>query len=108
MRAYESILILESNLNEEQVSENFKKIEAILTKYEAKFEKKIDLGKRALGFMMDKKTDGLFFRCEFSAAPEKVKDLHFAFKLADYILHFTIFTKNKDVNPVKETQKTSV
>ena len=94
-RLYESVLILSTQLSEEQVRGCFGEIEEILKKHDAKLVKKTDWGRKSLGFRIKKQSDGWYFVAEFEASPSKVADIRYAFRLADFLLFSSIFVKPK-------------
>lgn len=95
MRLYEGVVVLNAHVSEEQVRGCMTKVEEMLKKYEATLVKKTDWGRRPLGFRIKKENEGFFLVVEFRANPAKIAEIQYAFRLADFILHSSIFVKEK-------------
>ncbi len=99
MRAYESVVILNPHVTEEQVRGCLAKLEEILKKFDARLVNKVEWGRKPLGYRIKKQDEGFYLLVEFEANPAKITELQYAFRLADFILFSSIFVKGKSAAP---------
>lgn len=95
MRLYESVVILNPHVTEEQVRGCVAKLEEIFKKYDAKLVSKVEWGRKPLGFRIQKQSEGFYLLIEFEGNPARMSEIQYAFRLADFILYSSIFVKQK-------------
>ena len=101
MRLYESVVILNPHVTEEQVRGCVAKLEEIFKKYDAKLVNKVEWGRKSLGFRIKKQDEGFYLLVEFESDPSKVSEIQYAFRLADFILYSSVFVKGKSAQQQK-------
>lgn len=74
MRKYEALFIIDPE-KEGEIEEVMKGINAIIAENSGAVDNENMMGKRALAYPMDKKTEGVYCTVEFSAQPEKIAKL---------------------------------
>lgn len=103
MRLYESVVIVNPHMSDEQARGCMAKIGDILTKHSAKLVHKVEWGRRPLGFRINKQNEGVFWLLDIEADPSRIGEIHSAFRLADFILFSSIFVKEKTGLPAQKT-----
>ena len=68
-----------------------------MSKNGAKILEKKELGKKPIIFKT-KRDEGIFVQIDFQAEPGKMKEINYAIRLADFILHATVFVKEETVS----------
>ncbi|MBI4397968.1 MAG: 30S ribosomal protein S6 [Candidatus Omnitrophica bacterium] len=96
MRRYESVVILNPHVTDEQTRGCLAKLEEILKKSDAKLVSKVEWGRKPTGFRIKKQGEGYYLLVEFEADPAKISEIQYAFRLADFILFSSIFVKKNN------------
>lgn len=85
---YEGIYIINATLSEEAVNKALEKIKASITAHGGEFHKIHDLGKRKLGFAIDKRKEGYFYITYFSVNPTVINELWSEYHLNEDLIRF--------------------
>lgn len=88
-RKYETLVVFASNMNDTQIQEGQKKIEALLTAEGAKSVAHQSWGKRQLAYPMKKQSAGTYVCFTYeSEASDTVKNVSSVLRITDGILKF--------------------
>lgn len=94
MRKYETIFVLDSEMNEEQVNSTIDKVKLIIEKSNGIIEN-VDLwGKKKLAYEINKKTEGYFILINFESSEDFPKELDRNFRIIDSIIRHIIVKKD--------------
>jgi small subunit ribosomal protein S6 len=88
MRKYETIFILDPDLEEEQVQPALEKIKGIITQGNGEILKVEDWGKRKLAYVVKKKPRGHYFLIHFTGIPALLSELERNFRVMDIVIKF--------------------
>lgn len=88
MKKYETIFILDPDLEEEQAQNVLEKIRGIITQFKGEILKDEDWGKRKLAYEIKKKPRGHYRLIEFTATPPLLTELERNFRVMDSVLKF--------------------
>jgi len=88
MKRYETIFILDPDLEEEQAQSAIEKIRGIITQFKGEILKDEDWGKRKLAYEVKKKQRGHYRLIEFTATPPLLTELERNFRVMDSVLKF--------------------
>lgn len=87
MNKYESVIIINSNVDEEGIKsiiQNFTK----LINNDGKLEKADELGKRKLAYEIQKNKEGYYVVFYFEANPSLISELERVYRITDEIIKF--------------------
>ena len=89
MKKYETIFILDPDLEEEVAQSTLEKVKGIVTQFEGselfKFE---DWGARRLAYEVKKKSRGRYVLIHFAGPPALLSELHRNFRVMDAVIKF--------------------
>jgi small subunit ribosomal protein S6 len=88
MRKYETIFILDPDLEEEQTQSVIEKIKGIITQTNGEILKVEDWGKRKLAYEVNKKPKGHYFLIHFLGSPALLSELERNFRVMDAVIKF--------------------
>jgi len=88
MRKYESIFILDPDLEEEQAQTAIEKVKGIITQTNGEILKVEDWGKRKLAYDVKKKSKGHYILIHFSGTPALLSELERNFRVMDAVIKF--------------------
>jgi len=88
MRKYETIFILDPDLEDEQTQSTIEKIKGIVTQNNGEIIKVEDWGKRKLAYEVKKKAKGHYILMYFSGSPTLVSELERNFRVMDAVMKF--------------------
>jgi len=88
MRKYETIFILDPDLEEEQTQPVIEKIKGIITQTQGEILKVEDWGKRKLAYEVKKKPKGHYFLLHFLGSPALLSELERNFRVMDAVIKF--------------------
>jgi small subunit ribosomal protein S6 len=88
MRKYETIFILDPDLEEEQTQPVVEKIKGIITQANGEILKVEDWGKRKLAYEVKKKPKGHYFLIHFVGSPALLSELERNFRVMDTVFKF--------------------
>ena len=93
MKRYEVIVIVKSDLTEEDVTALIDRSQAIITDRKGVIAKVDKWGKRRLAYEINKQKDGIYFLIDFAGDGPIVAELERNFKIDDRILKFMTVKK---------------
>jgi small subunit ribosomal protein S6 len=89
MKKYETIFIMDPDLDDEQTQAAMEKIKGIITQVEgAELVKMEDWGMRRLSYDIRKKSRGRYILVHFSGTPALLSELHRNFRVMDAVIKF--------------------
>jgi len=88
MRKYETIFILDPDLEEEQAQSAIEKVKGIITQAQGEILKVEDWGKRKLAYEVKKKAKGHYLLIHFSGTPALLSELERNFRVMDAVIKF--------------------
>ncbi len=88
MRKYETIFILDPDLEEEQTQSVIEKVKGIITQANGEILKVEDWGKRKLAYEVKKKSKGHYFLIHLLGAPALLSELERNFRVMDAVIKF--------------------
>ncbi len=87
-RKYETIFILDPDLEDEHTQSAIEKIKGIVTQNNGQIIKVEDWGKRKLAYEVRKKAKGHYILMHFSGSPTLVSELERNFRVMDAVMKF--------------------
>jgi small subunit ribosomal protein S6 len=88
MRKYETIFILDPDLEEGIAQSAIEKIKGIITQGSGEIHKTEDWGKRKLAYEVKKKSKGHYILIHFSGTPTLLSELERNFRVMDAVIKF--------------------
>ena len=88
MRKYETIFILDPDLEEEKVQSTIEKVKGIISQNKGEILKVEDWGKRKLAYQIRKKAKGHYILLYFMGSPTLVSELERNFRVMDAVIKF--------------------
>jgi small subunit ribosomal protein S6 len=88
MRKYETIFILDPDLEEELATSTVEKIKGIITQASGEILKVEDWGKRKLAYDVKKKSKGHYFLIHFLGSSALLSELERNFRVMDAVIKF--------------------
>ena len=88
MRKYESIFILDPDLEETQAQSAIEKIKGIITQGNGEILKVEDWGKRKLAYEVKKKSKGHYILIHFTGSPALLSELERNFRVMDAVIKY--------------------
>jgi small subunit ribosomal protein S6 len=88
MRKYETIFILDPDLEEEQAQSTIEKVKGIITQTNGEILKVEDWGKRKLAYEVKKKPKGHYILIHFLGSPALLSELERNFRVMDSVIKF--------------------
>ncbi len=88
LRSYESMLVLDSESEEEVMEKLIEKTKAIIEEKGGKVEECSKLGKKRLTYEIKKKKEGVYFLVKFKGEVETIRELERNLRLAEPVLRF--------------------
>ncbi len=88
MKKYETIFILDPDLEDEKIQSTVEKVKGIITQANGEILKVEDWGKRNLAYIVKKKPRGHYFLLLFSGSPALLAELERNFRVMDAVIKF--------------------
>jgi len=88
MRKYETIFIMDPDLEEEQAQSTLEKIKGIITQTKGEILRVEDWGKRKLAYEVKKKAKGHYILIHFLGTPALLTELERNFRVMDAVIKF--------------------
>jgi small subunit ribosomal protein S6 len=88
MRKYESIFILDPDLEEDQAQSTIEKVKGIITQGSGEILKVEDWGKRKLAYEVKKKNKGHYILLHFTGSPALLSELERNFRVMDAVIKY--------------------
>ena len=88
MKKYETIFILDPDLEDEQAQAAIEKVKGVITQANGEILKAEDWGKRKLAYDVKKKARGHYILIHFSGSPALLSELERNFRVMDAVIKF--------------------
>jgi len=88
MKKYETIFILDPDLEDEKIQAAVEKLKGIVTQANGEILKVEDWGKRKLAYQVKKKSRGHYYLILFSGSPALLAELERNFRVMDAVIKF--------------------
>ena len=92
MNKYESVIIINPNLDEAGVKALEEKFAGLINE-NGKVENVVDMGKRKLAYEIKKNKEAFYMQMDFEAKPEFIAELERIYRITDDILKFIVVRK---------------
>ena len=102
MRKYETIFILDPDLEEEQSQSAIEKVKGIITQNNGGILKVEDWGKRKLAYQVKKKSKGHYILIHFMGSPTLVSELERNYRVMDAVIKFQSVRLDEGHTPSSE------
>ena len=89
MNKYESVIIVNPNVDEEGIKALEKKFTDIINN-DGKLEKIDNLGKRKLAYEVKKNNEGIYLVLTFEANADLIEELQRNYRITDEVIKFTV------------------
>jgi len=94
MNKYESVIIIQPNLDEEAVKVIIKKFSDLIEK-NGKIESVEEMGKKRLAYEIKKQKEGFYVLFNFEAEPNSIAELERNYRITDEVMKFIVVKKEK-------------
>jgi small subunit ribosomal protein S6 len=102
MRKYETIFILDPDLEEDQAQSAIEKVKGIISQNNGEILKVEDWGKRKFAYQVRKKAKGHYILIHFMGPPTLVFELERNFRVMDVIVKFQSVRLDESIAPTSE------
>ena len=94
MNKYETVFIINPNVEEAGVKELIEKFSNIINN-DGKVEEVQEMGKRKLAYEIKKNSEGIYVLINFEANPDLIKELERNYRITDAIIKFIVVRKDE-------------
>ena len=94
MNKYESVVIINPNVEEEAVKAFVKKYSDLINK-DGKIDSVEELGKKKLAYEIKKQKEGYYLVFKFEANPSLISELERNFRIADEVMKFMVIKEEE-------------
>jgi small subunit ribosomal protein S6 len=102
MKKYETIFILNPDLEEEQTQSAIEKVKGIISQNNGEILKVEDWGKRKLAYQVKKKAKGHYILIHFRGSPTLISELERNFRVMDAVIKFQSVRLDERLAPSSE------
>ena len=95
MNRYETVFIINPNVEEAGVKELIQKFSDIINN-DGKVEEVQEMGKRKLAYEIKKNSEGYYVVINFEANPELIKELERNYRITDSVIKFIVIRKDEE------------
>ena len=95
MNKYESVIIINPNLEQEVTKSVIKKFEDLINT-DGKVESIDEIGKRKLAYEIKKNKEGYYVVYNFEAKPELIAELERNYRIDDSVIKFIVIRKDEE------------
>ena len=92
MNKYESVIIINPNVEETQLKELIERFQNLINT-DGKVEKVNELGKKKLAYEVKKNKEGYYVIYDFEANPNLIAELERNYRIADEVIKFIVVKK---------------
>jgi small subunit ribosomal protein S6 len=98
MREYETVLIYQPQLNDNQVNQIHGKIQGFIDKHDGRLFYARSMGKRNLGYRIKKQTKGIYYCLDYAAGGGCVNEIERNLMLDENVLRFLTVVKAEKID----------
>ncbi len=95
MNKYESVIIINPNLEEAVIKSTIKRFEDLINT-DGKLESINELGNKKLAYEIKKNKEGYYVVYNFEAKPELIAELERNYRIADEVIKFIVVRKDEE------------
>ena len=95
MNKYETIFIINPNVEEAGIKELIQKFSDLINNA-GKVENVEEMGKRKLAYEIKKNKEGYYVLINFEAQPELIKELERIYRITDEVIKFIVVRKDEE------------
>ena len=95
MNKYETMFVLNANLDEETLNSTIESINGILTSNGANVLDTAKWGKKELAYEIKKNSEGIYVLINFEANPALIKELERVYRITDEVIKFIVVRKDE-------------
>lgn len=95
MNKYESVIIINPNLEEDAIKSVIKKFEDLINT-DGKVETIDEIGKKRLAYEIKKNNEGYYIVYNFEAKPELIEELERNYRISDEVIKFIVIRKDEE------------
>ena len=95
MNKYESVIIINPNLEEDAIKSVIKKFEDLINT-DGKVETIDEIGKKRLAYEIKKNNEGYYVVYNFEAKPELIEELERNYRISDEVIKFIVIRKDEE------------
>lgn len=92
MNKYESVIIINSNLEEAKIKAIIEKISNLVNEH-GKVENVEEIGSKKLAYPVQKQTEGYYVVLNFEAEPTFIAELERVYRITDEVMKFIVVRK---------------
>ena len=92
MKKYESVIIVDSNLDDGKIKQLIEKFSKLINEH-GKVEDVQEMGKKKLAYPIQKQEEGYYVVLNFEAEPAFIAELERVYRITDEILKFIVVRK---------------
>ena len=104
MRNYEIMILLDSSLQEDEISAVIEKVQQTITANQGKIIKVNQWGKRELAYEIKGHQEALYTIIDFELEPENIANIERNIKFDERIIRYLIVLGQGKMTPVKEQE----
>ena len=93
MNHYETIIIINSNLDEAAIKSNIEKVTDLIAKH-GTVDSTEEWGKKKLAYPIQKQNEGYYVLINFSSNPDFIDELERVYNITDEIIKFIVVKKD--------------
>ncbi|OGW78748.1 MAG: 30S ribosomal protein S6 [Omnitrophica bacterium GWA2_52_8] len=93
MKLYETLILLPPDTASDTREKQIKGVEDLISKYSGKIKQKNDLGKKYLGYAIQKHKEAQGFVFDFEMPPSQLEEFRKGLELQDFILKYMVSIK---------------
>ena len=94
MNKYESVVIVNPNLEEESIKNLIKKFSDLINT-DGKVTSVEEMGKRKLAYEIKKQKEGFYIVLKFEAKPELISELERVYRITDEVIKFMVIKEEE-------------
>ena len=92
MNKYESVVIINPNVEENSLKELIERFKTLINT-DGKVEKVTEIGKKKLAYEIKKNTEGYYVVYDFEANPSLIAELERNYRITDQVIKFIVVKK---------------
>ncbi len=94
MNSYESLIIFNSNLDEEAIKAGIEKVTTLIANHGGKVESIEEWGKKKLAYEINKQAEGYYVLVIFSSNPEFIDELQRTYNITDDVIKYIVLKRD--------------
>lgn len=104
MRNYEIMILLDSSLQEDEISALIEKVQQTITANQGKIIKVKQWGKREMAYEIKGHQEAIYAIIDFELEPENISNIERNIKFDEKIIRYLIVLGQEKLTPVKEQE----